>query len=154
MSLCANQRRRIRAKRAERKREQRKTLAQHFSTLIDTSSLSIQRMGPKNLMSCTHTSFRDPKMGHREARKAKRYQPFTVSKGSHHLDAYILDDDFKIEPKPNQTLQVRIGTTPERKLLITDKETGKKKLIRLEAKPKYVEVGLSGSIPNKEVASS
>lgn len=46
----------------------------------------------------------------------------------------------------NASAMVRVGTTPARKLLVTDSD-GNKKMMRISEKPKFVPVGLHTSVP-------
>lgn len=53
-------------------------------------------------------------------------------------------------PRDAETVMVKVGVIAPHKVLLTDKETGEKKLIRVPAKDRFLPVGLHGSVPNTQ----
>ncbi len=62
-------------------------------------------------------------------------------------DAEYYTDKLDVTGGSRKEAQIRVGTTPARRLLLTDKVTGQKYLAKIPAQPKFANVGQTGLFP-------
>lgn len=98
-----------------------------------------------NIMGRTHKGFSQGITGHLAKKQPKRWGLFET--GARSIEQAVYLTPQKPAPKRDLRVMVRVGTTPERKLIVEDKETHEKKYMKIPSKPKYVEVGLHSSVP-------
>lgn len=95
----------------------------------------------------------NPKMGHSfHIRFSGLGGSSSDMKGKEKAKAYRVNDADLYSDKvkgqhTSKEAQIRVGTTPPRKLMLPDPETGELRLCKIPAKPKYTNVGASGTKP-------
>lgn len=77
----------------------------------------------------------------------KSLSPKQLGRKYNPVDADLYTDKLEVHGGSREEVKIRIGTTPPRKLLLTDKVTGEKYLARIPAQPKYQDVGTTGIFP-------